>query len=86
MTLCFGVLVVALEILILSEDQVRVLHSVDESVEPGATGDGKIPGGSGASPPPGNVHIRRAPETRIRVALVSRAAVLVAGPEKRPLG
>ena len=51
-----------------------------------ATGDGEIPGGWRAQPPPGDVHVSRTPGTRPGVVLVESTAVLVRGTQQRPLG
>ena len=55
------ILVAAFVVFVVSKHSFRVADRLVDNFQPQAAGDGKIPGGWGASPPPRNVHVSRAP-------------------------
>ena len=83
LTLRFGVLMTAFEVRTCS---IGIPSRVRDDVQPEPTGDGEIPGGRGASPPPWDVHVSRAPGARVGVVLADRTAVFIQAARKRALG
>ena len=86
LTLCVSVLVAALEILISSQGSIRIPNRVSDRVQPKTAGDGEIPGGWGASPPPGNVDVSWATVAGVGVIFTGGGAVFIQRPGERPLG
>jgi len=86
LTLRFGVLMTAFEVLVLRTCSIGIRSRVRDDVQPEPTGDSEIPGGRGASPPPWDVHVSRAPGARVGVVLADRAAVFIQAARKRALG
>ncbi len=77
LTLCASVLVAALEILIFSQGRIRIPNRVRDGVQPKTAGDGEIPSGWGASPPPGNVDVSWATVAGVGVIFAGGAAVFI---------
>ena len=78
------VLVAGLEVLVSAGHTVGV-GGVSVQAKAKAAGDGKIPGGGRAQPPPRDVHVSRASRSGSGVLLTERATILVSGTQQRPL-
>jgi len=74
----------AFEIFVSIQNSFWITHRVADHIQPQATSDGKVPGSWWAEPPPGEIHVGRAPRTRVGEMFIGLAAILASGAEKRP--
>ena len=84
LALFFGVLMAAFEVFVPRQRRIRVPDRISDRVQPQTAGDSEIPGSRGASPPPWDVDVSRAPGTRVGVVF-KRTAVLVERARNGPL-
>ena len=72
LTLRFGVLMTAFEVLVLRTCSIGIPSRVRDDVQPEPTGDGEIPGGRRASSPPWDIDVSGATGASLRVIFAQR--------------
>ena len=75
--LCFGLLMLTLEVLVLGQGSIRIPRRIGYGLKPEPAGDGKIPSGRGSGPPPGNVHVSRTTEAWAGVGVTNAATIFI---------
>ena len=79
-----GVVVTAFVILVPSSHTVRIAHDFHRQVEAKATGDGKVPSGRRAQPPPWDVDVSWATGISIAIIFANASPTFISGSAQRP--